>query len=300
MDIAAAIQPAFSHWVPPAEKTKLNWPGEKPVAMAVLVELTTVTTSEMAEAPASAVVPGGLGARPYPDIPRFTHRQYGHRVGIFRVLDALDAAQVPIAVGLDAATVSMHPYLAQHAIGRAREILAAGLSGSRIVTSRLSEDEERAYVAQTIDSVGTMIGRTPSGWVGPEYSQSARTPAILAEAGITYMCDWVNDDQPYMMKTTGGNLWALPISYELDDLNALIQRRVSLASFERMLYDYFAALTVEGTRGGVSMVLRVRPWILGQPFRIAILERFLNHVVESGQAWMATPRQIIGACSALI
>jgi allantoinase len=283
-------------WSDIASRAPLTWPGGKPVGLAVLVDVTSVSAEELTQAPAKGLVSGGLGPRPYPDISRVSHREYGHRVGIFRVVDALKAAGVPVSISLDVMTATNHPYLARYCADHADEVLAGGLSGSSIISSALSEEQEMAYIATTLDELERATGVRPSGWVSPEYSQSLRTTSLLAAAGVRHVCDWVNDDQPFpMTPANGGDLYSVPVTYELDDVNALWQRRVSLGSYERMLADALDCLVEEGATSGRSLVLRVRPWLMGQPFRIGMLERFLERACSSGRVWSATPAGLADA-----
>lgn len=286
-DFTEGMDHDFYAWSGIDSRPRLTWPDGKPLAFAVLVDVSTVTAAELAESPARSVVSGGLGPRPYPDIPRVTHRQYGHRVGIFRVVAALKAAGVPVSIALDALTATSNPYLAAYCAEQAEEILAGGLSGSSLITSLLSEDDEDAYIARTLDELEAATGTRPEGWVSPEYSQSANTTRLLAKAGLRHVCDWVNDEQPYPM--TGGDLYSVPVTYELDDVNVLLQRRVDIAAYERMLRDALDGLADDGADNGRVLLLRIRPWVMGQPFRIGVLERLLDHATSTGRVWATTP-----------
>lgn len=279
-------------WSAIASRPHLSWPSRKPVAFAVILDVSTVTAQELTKAPARGAVSGGLGPRPFPDIPRVTHRQYGHRVGIFRVVSALAAANVPISISLDALTASRNHYLARYCKDQAAELLAGGLSGSSLITSEMSPAAEVLYIRRTLDELESATGIRPAGWLSPEYSQSANTTALLADAGLRYVCDWVNDDQPYQL-AVGRDFYSVPITYELDDVNALLQRRVDIFSYERMLMDALDCLVDEGLRSGRSLVLRLRPWVMGQPFRIGVLERFLEYAMSTGSVWATTPGSLM-------
>jgi allantoinase len=92
--------------------------------------------------------------------------------------------------------------LVRHCLERGCEIIGHGISVTRMISSQMSESAERDYIKSTIEVLMRAAGHVPGGWLGPEYGESTRTPQLLAQAGIRYVCDWANDEQPYRMKTS--------------------------------------------------------------------------------------------------
>ena len=90
-------------WSPISTRGKLSWPDNAKVALCVIITLEH-TEWEAPEGSFSADHAGGLGLRPFPDYPRFSHREYGHRVGIFRVLDTLERLKIKATVAMDTQT----------------------------------------------------------------------------------------------------------------------------------------------------------------------------------------------------
>ena len=116
---------------------------------------------------------------------------------------------------------------------------------------------------------------------------------MLAQAGIRYVCDWVNDEQPYPLKVSQGELYALPISLPLDDVNALWDRRIDVERYGAMIKETFDVLYREGASTGKLLVLHVRPWLIGQPFRIGCLEDALRHITRREGVWAPTGGAIV-------
>ena len=280
-------------WSPIINRGMLRWRGGTRVALCVIVNLEHM---EWSPPQGSFTVPnlaGGVTPRPFPDYPRFSHREYGHRVGIFRLLDVLEKYGIVPTVAMDALTAESYPYLVDHCLKRGCEIIAHGISVSRMITGNMSEQEERAYIRTSIDALRLATGSPPAGWLGPEYGESAATPRLLAEAGIRYVCDWANDEQPYPMKTSGGEIFALPIMLELDDVNALWDRRVLLDRYGEMLVECFDTMYQDGEQSGRLLVLNLHPWLIGQPFRIGVLDDALGHMMDHKSVWAASGSQII-------
>jgi hypothetical protein len=138
------------------------------------------------------------------------------------------------------------------------------------------------------------------GWFGPEYGESRRTPSLLAEAGVRYVCDWLNDEQPYRMTTPSGELYSLPVSYPLEDVNALHDRRITVGEWLRTGREAFDRLALDGARTGRVLTLVLHPWLTGQAFRADVVTEMLRHITTSGNAWPATGGQIVDAYRAQV
>lgn len=279
-------------WSPLPDRPPLRWPDGKQLALCVMVVLEHTEWEPPADAYALRRPSGGIFPLPAPDYIRLSHREYGHRVGIFRVLDALDAHGVPATVAMDALTAEHYPWLARHCVGRGCELMGHGVAANRLITSRMSEADERATIARSIEALRAVSGVAPVGWFGPEGAESARTPALLAEAGIRYLCDWPNDEQPYAMTVPSGELTSLPMFLETDDEFALWTRRMSLDRWAAMLVDAATRLHDDGADSGRLLVLSLRPWLIGQPFRIGALREALAAIMALPHVWAATGTEI--------
>jgi allantoinase len=280
-------------WSPLSTRGVLRWPQDARLALCVIVVLEHM---EWEAPPGSYQVPnlaGGSAPRAFPDYARLSHREYGHRVGIFRALDVLDKYSIKATVAMDALTAENYPYLVRHCLDRGCEVIGHGISVSRMITSNMSLEEEDEYIRASIESLIRATGTAPQGWLGPEYGESTRTPQLLARAGLRYVCDWANDEQPYPMKTDQGQLFALPIMLELDDVIALAHRRVTIDSYGGMLKQGFDTMYRDGSSSGRLMVLNLHPWLIGQPFRIGVLDDALGHIMRHQGVWAATGSEII-------
>jgi allantoinase len=291
-------RPGMDHehydWSPlNASRAPLRWPENARVALCVIVTLEHLEWSRPPGAFQLPTLAGGYGPGPFPDVTGWSHREYGHRVGIFRVLDVLARHGVTPTIAMDVLTAEHYPFLVRHCLGRGAEIMAHGISVSRMITGRMADEEERDYIQASVQRLTRATGKAPAGWLGPESGESTRTPGLLAEAGIRYVCDWVNDEQPYPMKVSTGELHALPITLPLDDVNALWDRRIDLDQYGRMIGETFETLYREGAPTGRLLVLHLHPWLIGQPFRIGCLDAALRGIVGRQGVWAATGAEII-------
>lgn len=281
-------------WSPLPGRSRISWPDGARLAVGVMVHLTTAD-AEPAAGLRRASLPGGLGSRPHPNVPLLAHWAYGHRVGIFRILDAMERFGVPPTIVMDVLTAERNPYLIDHVLKRRAEIIASGQSAVDLITEETPADVERSYVEESLNRIQKATGTRPRGWFSSEYSESSRTPRILADSGLRYVCDWVNDDQPYFTNHGEPPLVALPPTYELDDANALLQRKITADSYGRMLIDAFDVLYREAAESGRLYLLHLRPWLSGQPFRIGHLEQALAYITSRPGVWTATAGEIAEA-----
>ena len=238
-------------------------------------------------------MPGFRAPLPYPDMRNFSQREYANRVGIFRVMDVLDRYGIPATVAMDAAVASNYPFLVEQCRKRGWEFIGHGLTATRLITSEMTEEEERDYIRGSLAALQDAAGSRPAGWMGPAYSESTRTPRLLAEEGLRYLCDWPNDDQPYRMKVPGGEMYSLPVLLDLDDFHLLWTRILPIMDYSRVLQDSFDRLYVEGERSGRLMVLNLHPWLIGQPFRSKYLDQALSYIAGHQRVWKATGSEII-------
>jgi peptidoglycan/xylan/chitin deacetylase (PgdA/CDA1 family) len=275
------------------QRPALRWPGNARVALCVIVTLEHMEWRPPQDAFQNPVLAGGYGAAPFPDVTRWSHREYGHRVGIFRLLQALTERGLKVTVAMDVLTAQNYPFLVRHCQQQGCEIIAHGISVSRLITSHMSEVAEQQYIRTSVQDLSHATGAVPLGWLGPEYGESARTPQLLAQAGIQYVCDWTNDEQPYPMKTPEGELLALPVMLPLDDVNALWDRRLSIGRYVQMVQESFDTLYQEGAANGRLMVLHLRPWLMGQPFRVRYFKAALDYITGHQGVWTATGSEIV-------
>jgi hypothetical protein len=279
-------------WSPISIRRKLGWPHGASLALSVLILLEHV---EVDPPPGSVQtpIPAGAGPFPKPDLPLLAHCEYGYRVGFYRILETLDRVGVPPAVAMDAMLAERLPYLARYCADRTIEVVAHGISASRVVTSAMAELEERAYITDAFDRLEASTGVRPRGWMGPSQSESLRTATLLDELGAGYVCDWPNDEQPYYLETPN-RLVSLPTQLSLDDGYLIWERSASPDEYGAAVARAIERLTTDGTSGGRSLVLVVRPWLVGQPFRIGAFEKALRDV-DGASVWFATPGEIVEA-----
>lgn len=242
--------------------------------------------------------PGGL-ERPYPDYRYYTHRDYGNRVGIFRIMKVLDKLGITASVTMNSALAERYPFLLEQVLQRKWEIIAGGVDMGHLHHGGMSREEEANQVRQCLETLRERSGQPVTGWHSPGKSESENTLDLLAAEGVEYVCDWVNDDMPYPLKTEGGSLFSMPHSHEIDDRMILMQYHHNEQDFAQQLKDQFNTLYRESEKyGGRIMAITLHPWVIGQPYRIKTLEEALAHMLNHEGVWSATGAEILAAFKA--
>ena len=285
--LPAGMDNPWYDFVPFPKRPRLNWPGNARVASFVLLHL---EYWELMPDEASVRDPRHVGefGSFTPDYRTWTQRDYGNRVGIFRVLDVLDRYQIRAGVAVNALAAERYPYLIEQFKRRKYEFIAHGHSANRMISSKMSEAEEKAEIANSIAAIEKAAGVRPTGWLDQDYGESRRTPQLLADAGLDYVLDWPNDDQPYPMKV-GRKFVSMPNQPEWDDVQQLWLRRIPTTRYPDLVGEAFELLHHEG---GQVFSLSIHPWLMGMAHRIKYLDEALRRIERFGNVWHATPAEI--------
>ena len=295
----------------------VRWPGGARVALWVTVSLQWLPLNMKGQ----PFKPPGAMQTAYPDLRHYTLRDYGNRVGIFRLFEALGRHGIRASAPMNAAVAQRVPSLVKDCLDRGWEIIAHGQDMDHLHHGALPVDEERAQIAHTLAILQGATGGRVRGWLSPAKSQSHATPDLVAEAGLDYLCDWVNDDMPYPVRTVTGALGPSPAHYQhppgqggaqgvqpgrtlvamphpidLDDHTILVQNHHTEDDFRDALTDQFDLLAREASAdNGRIMAVSLHPWVIGQPYRIGALEEALSHIMRHRGVWAATGAEILDA-----
>jgi len=261
------------------------WPDGASIALTVTVMLDYWELTPPADASRDPRIVSPLGNF-VPDWLTWSQREYGARVGIFRILETLDQFGITPSVALGTAAAKRYPELVDELMRRNACFMAHGDFATRRLNSRMTQAQERDLIAESRDQIAVVTGTPPLGWCGQDFNESADTPALLAAAGFIYTTDWANDDRPYLLGPYGGrHLLALPPQPEWNDLECMWLRRVTPPVWADCVADAFAFLHEEG--GGVFN-LTLHPWITGQAHRIRWLRDALSRTLGKRSTWIAT------------
>ncbi|MDP6872408.1 MAG: polysaccharide deacetylase family protein [Alphaproteobacteria bacterium] len=292
--MAETYHPGMDHDLYPfsalPSRQKLIWPGEKRLAVWIVLHLEQWEL----EPPEGAVRDGrfrGEFGNFFPDYRTYSTREYGNRVGIFRILDILDRYQVPVTVAANSALCQQRPRLIEECLRRGYEIAAHGSHATRMITSAMSAVEEGDHIGEAMATVRQCSGADRVGWIGQDFGESPRTPQLLAAAGADYLADWPNDDQPYWLTLTPP-LVSLPYHVEWDDGTLMALRQFTAPRYGQLVCEAADRLYEDSAETARMMSLGLHPWVIGQPQRIRYLDQILSHLTAMDGLWFASAGEI--------
>ncbi len=282
-------------WTLQPERAPVAWPGGARVALWVVPALEFFPLDQPAQ-PFRA--PGGM-VTPYPYLRHYTLRDYGNRVGVFRVFHVLDELGIRASVAVNSKVAERYPFLIREVTRRGWEIIAYGVDMGRLHYTGLGIADERALVREAVGSLRQISGQPITGWLSPAKSESMNTLDLVAAEGIAYVCDWINDDMPFPLRTEHGEIVALPLSHEISDQMIIHSYQHSEQEFVDQVRDQFDVLYREASAAdGRLMTVTIHPWISGQPHRIKFLKQALAHIMGHDGVWSASGAEILAAFKA--
>lgn len=268
------------------ERPPITWPGGARVAFYLGLNIEHYQVDK----PSTSIFGGTAGLTPDPL--NYGWRDYGPRVGIWRLIESLDRHGIPASVLLNSDVCSRYPQIMQAGLTRDWAWLAHGRDNSTFQAG-MSRDEELAYLTDVVTTIEAATGRRPQGWLGPALTETFETPSLLAELGLGYTLDWTNDDQPYELAVPG--MLSLPYSIEMNDVTLFVSKSYTGPEFLQAVKDQLDQLYADAADSGRVMALCIHPFIVNQPFRHTYLDQALEYIAGHEGVWLATSDQIADA-----
>jgi peptidoglycan/xylan/chitin deacetylase (PgdA/CDA1 family) len=266
---------------PIVARPPLHWPGGARVAFYLGLNVEAFSVDRPGTS-ISAVTRGLV-----PDPMNYGWRDYGVRVGIWRMIELLDRLGIVPSVVIDSVACHRYPEIVQAGRERDWAWVAHGRFNADVMNAFDDPAAERAYLAEMVAELDAALPSRPRGWLGPALTESFATPALLRELGFTYLLDWCCDDQPFPLTVPG--MISVPYAVELNDILLFLGRSLSGEDFVTMVLDQLEQLLADASEGrGRVMALAVHPFIVGQPFRHKYLERLLERIASTDGVWLTT------------
>ena len=292
---AYGMDQEFYSWSPIVTRPILRWPEGARVALVVIVNLEHWDW-EVPEGTPLAVSPMGgpegiwTGNQPsFPDIGGYGNHEYGNRVGFWRMLEVFDDLRVPAVLAINGSAIHRYTAIVDAAKERSWEFIGHGFSQKNMQKVA----DEKADIAKTSAAIREVTGKKPRGWLGPGLTETWDTPDLLAEAGYDYVCDWVLDDQPVVLKTRSKPIVNLPYTQECNDVAMMLIQHHKASEYQDRAVDQFEQLYHDARQSARVMALVVHPYIMGVPHRLKYFRNALAHIRAHDGVLCWTGEQIL-------
>jgi hypothetical protein len=273
--------------------TQPQWPDDASLALSTIVSLSYFEDIPPEGSVRPLDLAGGAGLPPVrPQYAQLSTREYGLRVGFFRLAKALESVGITPAVAIDVMTAEQYPFLVEFCLDRGYELIDHGMSATQPITSNMDDDAEALYLEGCIERFTAATGQMPAGWFSPSWSESTRTPALLRNLGLQYLCDWPNDEQPYLMTGEASGMVSLPMMFEFDDNYSFVVRNQMVANYADGLRRAASRMVQEGQLAQRFLGLSLSAWISGQGWRVGAIAQALGEIVATRGVVVAQPSDI--------
>jgi peptidoglycan/xylan/chitin deacetylase (PgdA/CDA1 family) len=283
-------------WSPIAHRGPLRWPDGKKLAVIITMNCEywdlVKDTSEPYYAGGPPMLPDSLPGN-VADFPNFTWREYGQRVGVWRLFKLFEQMGVPLSVTINAKTALERPEIVRHAVERGWELVAHNYEQGELLT-RYTFDiaKERAVIDATLAAYEQVVGRKARGWLSSSLRGTPNTPDLLAERGLLFFCDYMNDEQPYLIHTPSGPIVNVPYTIEVNDFTFFHRRAMNTWDAARMLKDQFDELMRDSAESARLMSVGLHPHVSGHPHRMPCFREFLAHAKQHPEVWWTTREEL--------
>lgn len=283
-------------YVPMPKRGQLKWPDDKRVALIFTFNLETwelvKDTDQPYYAGGPALLPNSLAGR-IPDYPNYSWREYGQRVGLWRMIDLFDEQDTKVSCTTNAVTFERRSAMTEACLERGWELLAHNYEQGELLTDFHDDPAaERDIIRRSIDMYEKHTGRRPKGWLSSSLRGTLNTPSILAEEGFKFYCDIMNDDQPYIIRTDKGPLVATPYSNVINDFTIITRNNRTTDQYRNILKEELAVLHEEGKTQARIMNVGLHPHVSGRAHMVRALREFIEYAKTLDGVWWATREEI--------
>ena len=267
------------------QRPEIEWPDGKRLAVWIGLNV----ESHLIDKPSTSIHAGT--AHLVPDPLNFGWRDYGPRVGVWRLMDMFDELKITPSILLNSDVCSLYPEIIEEGNARGWAWLGHGKNHST-QQAGMTEQVELAYLSEVIQVIFEGTGHRPRGWLGTSFTETFNTPRLLAGLGVTYLLDWCNDDQPYRLEVPNHRMISLPYSIEINDITSFVSRGLTPWEFRDLVKAQFDQLYKESAGRGLVMAMGLHPYLVGQPFRAGYFREALEHIRSHDDVWVTTADEI--------
>jgi allantoinase len=289
--------PSSYDYVPLPDRRPLRFPNG--ARLAVILTINLEYWEKFRPGQKEPLFTGGPMTIPHPlpgdvwDTANWTWREYGQRVGVWRLIDVFDAAGVKPSCTVNGMIMTERKRIVDAVNQRGWELVPHNWAQNDLLTYYAGKPElEREVIKRTLEQYAQTIGRPARAWLSSALGATVYTPLFLKEFGLIAYCDYLNDDQPYLIQTTHGPIVCVPYSNDINDFNLFARGGMSASAGLETLKLCFDQLYAESAASGRLMNFGIHPHVMGQAHRTGALRDFIDYAKSHEGVWFASREEI--------
>lgn len=210
--------------------------------------------------------------------------EYGSRAGFWRVRRLFMERGLPLTVFAAGMALERSPAAGPAMLEAGWEVASHGYRW--IDYAKVSEAQERADLARTIEVHRRLLGERPLGWYCGRRSERTRR-LVAEEGGFLYENDSYADDLPYWETVAGKPHLIVPYTLDTNDFKFVLAGGFGDGEqFLRYCRDAFDVLYAEGADRPKMLSIGLHCRLAGRPGRAQALARLLDYVRQHEKVWV--------------
>jgi len=229
-----------------------------------------------------------------PNIRNWTLRDYGNRVGVWRLMDMMAKHGIRGTAALNSDICIHHPQIIERALKENWEFMGHCQTNAIRLNEMDSANEKKA-IEETLGVIQRATGKKVLGWLGAGLAETWHSLDHLADAGCEYVADWACDDLPFRMSASGKTIFSIPYSIHCNDTAQFFDQKATAEEFGQVIRSQFDTLYEESSEIPRVMAIALHPFISGAPYRIRAVDSAFKHIRSNEGVWFATGPEIMNA-----
>lgn len=270
--------------------TDFCWPGGKRIAVVF-----NVAYEMWSEGATSGVGPmGNVLADGIFDPNADSYGRYNAAAGSRRLLDILERHAIAASVLTSGMVAEKQPDILR-SITKARHDVVAHAYAQNILGPTLTPEEDSASIARTTTLITEATGKRPVGWVSPRVTSSTESQRRLVKAGYRWHGDALDSDLPYMQIFPEGDILAIPMSVEFNDLPHAMRFGRTPGQFVELFSQALAGIKAQPAET-IILDIFAHGHCYGRPAAAWAIDEIAAICAQDETLWLTTRAQIAAHC----
>ena len=224
-----------------------------------------------------------------------SYGRYNAQVGSRRLLGILERRGIAASVLTSGKVAEHYPDDLGAAASAGHDIVAHGYAQDMIAPT-LTADADAASIATTTEAIERATGVRPAGWVSPRVTSSVENHRRLAKAGYTWHGDALDQDLPYVQTFPEGEILAIPMSVEFNDLPHSMRFGRTPTQFVDLFADALDGIKRQAEE---TIILDIfgHGHCYGRPAAAWAIDEIASLCQQDGELWITTRSEIAQHCA---